>query len=58
MVLGVSEAAEHIGGRVDAGDHVAQGDRGQGGAVVTEHLHTPRVDHVTGRAPFHSMVSV
>ena len=58
MVLGVSEAAEHKGGPVGAVDHVAQGDRGQDGAVVTEHLHTPRVDHVTGRVPIHLMVSV
>ena len=49
MVLGVGEAAEHRGGPGGAGDHVTQGDRGQGGGV-TEHLHTPGVGHVTGHA--------
>ena len=49
VVPSVSEAAEHRGGPGGAGDHVTQGDRGQGGGV-TEHLHTPGVGHVTGHA--------
>ena len=33
-LLGVSGAAEHGGGAVGAGGHVAQGDQGKGGVVT------------------------